>query len=164
MHVNWHEVRRRVSQAFMILGCWALVVLILERIIAPFGPLRRSFPVYGVVVPMVALSFIVLALAKGWLWVGLPGEEPRMRVRHDVSAFAGAMEAKLAEKDQTFGPRGWASDTPASLLGPLVEHVEKLDRAIRFGLSPETIRRAAADVGNFAMMIHTQAKVKAGRS
>lgn len=164
MRIDWHGVRRRVSQVAMFMFCWAFVVLILEGVIAPFGSLRRSFPVYGVVVPMVALSFIVLALAKGWLWVGLPGEEPRMRVRHDVSAFADAMEAKLAEKDPAFGPRGWASDTPASLLGPLVEHIEKLDRAVRFGLSPETIQRAAADVGNFAMMIHTQAKVKAGRS
>lgn len=79
MRIDWYKVRRRVSQVSMFVWCWALVVLILEGIIAPFGSLRRSFPIYGVVVPILAASFIVLALWKGCLWMGLPGEEPPSR-------------------------------------------------------------------------------------
>lgn len=81
MRVNWRGVRRRVAQGLLILGLWSLVEVILEALIAPFGPLRRSFPAYGVVVPAVAFGLVVLALATGWLWVGLADDEPPRRAK-----------------------------------------------------------------------------------
>jgi hypothetical protein len=84
--LDWDEARRHLTRVAGFVSCWALAILVLEGIVAPFGPLRRSFPIYGVAVPIGALTVIVLAFWRGWLWMGLPGEESASRRRFTAHA------------------------------------------------------------------------------
>jgi len=75
-----------------------------------------------------------------------------------VDAFADEMEAKLAENRYKGDREGWAKMRSGWLLKRLRAEVDELSQACRRnrGASPlanERVRREAADVANFAMMI-----------
>jgi len=81
-----------------------------------------------------------------------------------VDAFADTMEAKLAENRHKGNREGWSLDSHAALLARLREEVGELERALANleRATPGTpthdeakrwVRREAADVGNFSMMI-----------
>lgn len=80
--------------------------------------------------------------------------------RPSVQAFVVAMEAALREHDGDRGVRGWEYDSPIDLLDRLREEAGELRDAIINRAYPhgwERIAKEAADVGNFAMMIHDRA-------
>ena len=82
--------------------------------------------------------------------------------RPEVKAFAVAMEEQLRSNDHK-GYTGWANSNKGHLFKRLLEEAEELRRASgtwcpTCGQDPgqtsnEKIRRKAADVSNFAMMI-----------
>lgn len=84
----------------------------------------------------------------------------RIILRASVRRFAEDMERALRKHDQTRGARGWSKDDPLDLLARLREETGELAAAlIDVGLlSNKAIRKEAADVGNFAMMIHDRSR------
>jgi NTP pyrophosphatase (non-canonical NTP hydrolase) len=75
------------------------------------------------------------------------------QVRPEVALFGEAMESKLAEHDDDRGERGWEEDSIRSLLARLREEADELEVALDY-CDPSRVAHEAADVGNFAMMIH----------
>lgn len=71
----------------------------------------------------------------------------------EVTLFARTMLYKLHLNDHK---GGWEHDTAESLLEYLKAEVEELEEAIRSG-NLVNVMDEAADVGNFAMMIHSNA-------
>lgn len=67
-----------------------------------------------------------------------------------VLRFALAMQERL---DANAHKPGWRDDTPEALLRRLHEETAELNRALGGDASYPSIRREAADVGNFAMML-----------
>ncbi len=78
----------------------------------------------------------------------------RIRCRSAVAAFAREMEMKLREHDHH--RTGWTGFSKQWLLERLALEMLELSRAICSG-DDAAIRKEAADVGNFAMMIHDNA-------
>ena len=90
--------------------------------------------------------------------------EPRPRWRPEVVAFADEIESVLRRKDAQRGTCGWRGMALADLWVRIAEEAAELRSAI-VGNDPGSfsrvaqhrIRREAADVANFAMMIHDNA-------
>jgi NTP pyrophosphatase (non-canonical NTP hydrolase) len=84
-------------------------------------------------------------------------KKKRLLMRAAVLDFGSRMEAELRKHD---GNRTWDNTTPEWLLDRLMQERDELRDAIiawRRKNTPETrdaVRHEAADVGNFAMMIH----------
>lgn len=82
-------------------------------------------------------------------------------LRPDVEAFAQMMEFNLMAHDQDRGKRGWEGCDPLWLLRRLRDEVDELECALSYSIAPTpekparpgSVRREAADVGNFAMML-----------
>ena len=70
-------------------------------------------------------------------------------LRPELQQFALAMESRLKENDHK---GGWDRESPGWLYARLLEELAELLDALGFG-SMENIRREAADVANYAMMI-----------
>lgn len=73
-------------------------------------------------------------------------------IKH-VLEFAREMEIKLAENRHKGDRSGWMKISPWELLRKLRSEVIELELAMENGDDSEEIRREAADIGNFAMMI-----------
>ncbi len=73
-----------------------------------------------------------------------------MRLRPELDAFADLMEKVLRRNDH----KGhWCACTTSYLFSRLVEEVGELGRSIDEERAKDRIRKEAADVANFAMMI-----------
>ena len=79
-------------------------------------------------------------------------------LRPSVLAFAQAMERKLRKNDHR---GGWAQSSPKWLLSRLREETRELSDALN-GADLEVLDEAA-DVGNFAMMIHDVVSARRGK-
>lgn len=78
------------------------------------------------------------------------GLEKALGVRPEVAAFAVAMEGKLKENDHK---GGWSDCDKHWLMDRLYDEADELCGAVNRGVASE-IEGEAADVANFAMMIH----------
>lgn len=67
-----------------------------------------------------------------------------------INRFAASMKAKMLENSHK---DGWLTMTADALLKRLSEEVLELTQAIHYNVEETAVRREAADVGNFAMMI-----------
>ena len=84
-----------------------------------------------------------------------------MRVGKAIEEFAERMQTKIDKnrykRDSIMNPNGrerkWSHCTPEWLLYRLRQETLELEEAI-MNEDPEAVRDEAADVGNFAMMIH----------
>jgi len=83
-----------------------------------------------------------------------------MRPRKSVMQFARAMEDKLRENDWKGGwsgsAVGWSGSAVGWLMSRVHQEISELQHAIDKGAPVEEIRREAADVGNFCMMVAEQ--------
>lgn len=71
-------------------------------------------------------------------------------LRREVAAFAGEMEARLRANEHK---GGWQDCASNELLVMLLKEVSELAEALYWRASSNEVRREAADVANFAMMI-----------
>jgi NTP pyrophosphatase (non-canonical NTP hydrolase) len=72
-------------------------------------------------------------------------------IRKEVTAFAQIMEEMLQQNDYK---GGWSKCNPQWLLMRLQQEVEELDAELSVTpFNQENIRKEAADVANFAMMV-----------
>ena len=78
-----------------------------------------------------------------------------------VEAFADEMQRQL-NKNRRKG--GWREDSLRALLGRLYEEADELEEEIVADLDPDRIRKEAADVANFAMMIADVARQRTKES
>lgn len=81
----------------------------------------------------------------------------RYYLRPSVHLFAERMERALRANDKERGRRGWKNDSDEALFARLQEEVHELEIALTAGADTKekraAIRKEAADVGNFAMML-----------
>ncbi len=73
-----------------------------------------------------------------------------MKIRPEVQRFAEAMEGRLSANDHK---GGWKECDYEYLLQRTLEEFQELDQAVIDGKPATEIRKEAADVANFAMMI-----------
>lgn len=74
--------------------------------------------------------------------------------RSGVLAFAMEMERELAIQDDEKGPEGWRDNLNEKyVMHKLEQRVEQLQFAVRNNYEADNIRKLAADIGNYAMMI-----------
>jgi len=75
------------------------------------------------------------------------------KLRHELLAFAGEMEKRLAAKEYK---GGWQRETPEFLIRRIREETNALEAAFKLPKGFEAtkeVTKEAADVANFAMMI-----------
>ena len=79
--------------------------------------------------------------------------EIKSRIRSEIQRFALFMDLKLSKHERQRGD-SWRDEPVSYLMDRLEEEVEELKAAVAGGESAVRITAEAADVANFAMMIH----------